>query len=81
VQSGGVSVTGTSLTSSGQITLAATTTDKVTLAAGSTFSGGGALVMNGTTTVTADLTVTVAVSLHNLLTGPGTSTWRRRWRG
>ena len=44
----------------------------MTLAAGSTFSGAGLLSMNGTTTVTADLTLTVPSSLHATLTGPGT---------
>ena len=66
---------GATLTTSGLLSLAASTTfylDAVTLAAGSTFSGAGLLSMNGTTTVTADLTLTVPSSHHATLTGPGT---------
>ena len=63
------------LANSGQLALAAGTTfflHAVTLAAGTTFAGSGTLWMNGTTTVTTDLTVTVPTELNTTLTGSGT---------
>ena len=45
--------------------------DRVTLATGSTFSGSGLLNMNGTTTVTGNLTVTLPITQSGNLTGSG----------
>ena len=61
-------------TTSGHLTVAAGTTfylANVTLQGGSTFSGTGTLYMNGTTTVTGDVTLTVPTVLAATLTGSG----------
>ena len=44
----------------------------MTLAAGTTFSGAGTLDVNGTTTVTGNITVPVTTQIHSILTGAGT---------
>ena len=76
IQSGVLQVTSPSgLVNSGQVALAAGTnfwTDLVTFAAGTTFSGSGTLSMNGTTTVTTNLTITLPTILSTTLTGSGT---------
>ena len=76
VESGGaLAVTSpATLTSSGVINLAPSTTfvlDRVTLAAGSSFSGIGTLTMTGTTTVTGNLTIPLPITLTDTLTGSG----------
>jgi hypothetical protein len=43
----------------------------VTLTGSSTFSGAGTLYMNGTTTITGDVTLTLPSELSSLLTGSG----------
>jgi hypothetical protein len=52
-----------------------------TLAAGTTFSGGGLLKLNGTTTVNANLTVPVALEMTGNVSGPGriTMTANMNW--
>ncbi len=63
------------LTNSGLLALTGGTTfflNQVTLAAGTTFSGTGTLSMNGTTTVTPNLTITLPTTLNGTLTGAGT---------
>jgi PKD domain/K319L-like, PKD domain len=68
---GGYSAT---LTNSGAINAGTGTTiylHQVTLAAGSTFSGTGTLIMDGTTTVTTDLTLGLPTELSSLVTGSG----------
>jgi len=76
IQAGAVQVaSGGGLLNSGQLALTAGTTlymDRVTLAAGSTFAGAGTLSLNGTTTVTGDLTVTLPTQYNGTLTGSGT---------
>jgi hypothetical protein len=66
---------GATLLNSGELHVAAEATvllDRVTLAAGSTFTGGGLLQMNGITTVTGDVTVTLpSVLANSTITGPG----------
>ncbi len=68
------------LTNSGLLALTGGTTfflNQVTLAAGTTFSGSGTLSMNGTTTVTPNLTITLPTTLNGILTGAGTVRSRR----
>ncbi len=80
---------GSTLTNSGLITVADGTQfdlDHVTLAAGSTFSGGGLLFMNGTTTVTGALVVNTPTTLNGTLNGSGAITMAAAddvagWRG
>ena len=65
------------LSTSGHLTAGAGTTfflDQVTLQAGSTFSGTGTLAMNGQTTVTGAMTVTIPVVLGGTVTGSGALT-------
>jgi hypothetical protein len=74
VQSGVVTIQ-RPFSTSGHLTVAAGATfllDQVTLQTGSTFSGAGTLHMNGTTTVTGDLTLTVPTLLSATVTGSGT---------
>ncbi len=63
------------LTNSGLLALTRGTTfflNQVTLAAGTTFSGTGTLSMNGTTTVTPNLTITLPTTLNGTLARAGT---------
>jgi hypothetical protein len=65
---------GSTLTNTGLLSVTNGTTfylNDVTLAAGSTFAGTGLLNMNGGTHVTADITVTVPVTLSGTLDGAG----------
>ncbi len=74
VQSGTLVMAATGLSTSGLLKAGAGTTvflDRVTLQSGTTFSGTGLLHMNGTTTVTANLSVPLPVLLSSTLTGSG----------
>jgi hypothetical protein len=71
----GFAFTDSSLTNTGAVSLASGTwlqADRVTFDAGSSFSGSGEIRMNGTTTVSADLTIGVPIIQSGSLTGTGT---------
>ena len=79
VQGGTLRVAGdgaaATLLNSGHLAVASGATfnlDHVTLAAGTTFSGAGTLAMNGTTTVTAAIALTLPTVLTGSLAGSGT---------
>ena len=74
IQSGTINAAGTAFNSSGHLSVGAGVSlnlANVTLETGSTFSGAGLLHVNGSTTVTGNLTVPVALELSGTLTGPG----------
>jgi hypothetical protein len=79
LQSGHLRVSGdgasATLANSGQLAVVAGHTmalDRVTLQAGTTFSGAGTMLLNGTTTVTATVTLSVPAIQSATLTGSGT---------
>jgi hypothetical protein len=74
IQTGTFLSSGPAWTSSGQLAVSASASvnlQQATLQAGSTFSGGGALLMPGNTTLAADVTVTLPATLSGTLSGPG----------